>query len=43
MNFQFRDINEICFPNVMIVIDRFYVTRQTLYALKAEKEALTAA
>lgn len=47
MNAQFKDVAELCFPNATIVIDRFHVTRQALWAMervrKTEQKALPAA
>lgn len=46
MNPQFRDAAQICFPNAKIVIDRYHVSRQAIWALenvrKAEQKALSA-
>lgn len=45
MNKNFRDVAETCFPNAKIVIDRYHVTRQAMWALervrKAEQKALS--
>lgn len=47
MNAQFRDVAEICFPKAKIVIDRYHVTRQSIWALenvrKAEQKKLSEA
>lgn len=46
MNPHFREVAEICFPNATIVIDRYHVTRQAIWALervrKAEQKRLSA-
>lgn len=46
MNPHFRDVAEICFPKASIVIDRYHVTRQVIWALervrKAEQKNLSA-
>ena len=34
MNPHFREVAEICFPQATIVIDRYHVTRQAIWALK---------
>ena len=47
MNRYFKETAEICFPNAKIVIDRYHVVRQAIWALenvrKAEQKALSAA
>ncbi|MEA5153078.1 MAG: transposase, partial [Oscillospiraceae bacterium] len=44
MNPHFREVAQICFPNATIVIDRYHVTRQAIWAMervrKAEQKAL---
>ncbi len=44
MNSQFRDVAETCFPEATIVIDRYHVSRQAIWAMervrKAEQKAL---
>ena len=46
MNPHFREVAQICFPNATIVIDRYHVTRQAIWAMervrKAEQKALSA-
>lgn len=46
MNPNFREVAEICFPQATIVIDRYHVTRQAVWALervrKAEQKRLSA-
>lgn len=46
MNPHFREVAEICFPNATIVIDRYHVTRQAIWALervrKEEQKHLSA-
>ncbi len=39
MNSQFRDVAETCFPKARIVIDRFHVTRQALWAMERVRKA----
>ena len=34
MNPHFRDVAEVCFPKATIVIDRYHVTRQVIWALE---------
>ena len=45
MNGQFKDVAQICFPNAKIVVDRYHVTRQCIWALenvrKAEQKRLS--
>ena len=47
MNAQFKDVAEICFPKAKIVIDRYHVTRQAIWAMenvrKAEQKKLSEA
>lgn len=47
MNPQFREVAEICFPKAKIVIDRYHVTRQAIWAMenvrKAEQKKLSKA
>lgn len=47
MNSQFKDVVEICFPKAKIVIDRYHVSRQAIWALenvrKAEQKKLSQA
>jgi len=47
MNPHFREVAEICFPQAFIVIDRYHVTRQAVWALervrKEEQKHLSAA
>lgn len=47
MNSQFRGAVEICFPKAKIVIDRYHVTRQAIWAMenvrKAEQKKLSQA
>lgn len=47
MNSHFREVAQICFPNAKIVIDRYHVTRQVMWAMenvrKAEQKKLSAA
>ena len=44
MNSQFKDVAETCFPKATIVIDRYHVSRQALWAMervrKTEQKAL---
>lgn len=46
MNPHFREVAEICFPKATIVIDRYHVTRQAIWALervrKEEQKRLSA-
>ena len=46
MNPHFREVAEICFPQATIVIDRYHVTRQAIWALervrKEEQKHLSA-
>ena len=46
MNPHFKDTAQTCFPNAKIVIDRYHVVRQAIWALenvrKAEQKALSA-
>lgn len=46
MNPHFREVAQICFPGAKIVIDRYHVTQQAIWALenvrKAEQKALSA-
>lgn len=47
MNSQFKEVAEICFPKAKIVIDRYHVTRQAIWAMenvrKAEQKKLSQA
>ncbi len=47
MNPHFREVAQICFPNAKIVIDRYHVTRQAMWAMenvrKAEQKKLSTA
>lgn len=46
MNQQFREVAQICFPQATIVIDRYHVTRQAIWAMervrKEEQKKLSA-
>lgn len=39
MNQHFRDVIETCFPHATIVIDRYHVSRQALWALERVRKA----
>lgn len=39
MNAQFKDVAETCFPKATIVIDRYHVTRQAIWALENVRKA----
>jgi len=47
MNPHFREVAQVCFPNAKIVIDRYHVTRQAMWAMenvrKAEQKNLSKA
>ena len=40
MNRQFKDIAEICFPKATIVIDRYHVARQAMWALENVRKSV---
>lgn len=39
MNPHFREVAEVCFPKATIIIDRYHVTRQAIWALERVRKA----